>query len=321
MAGEHVFVACLAIAAIRLVVDAPVSAQIPAAPVMARVSSDPIGQDVRDDAEQWLGGDRSARQRLEALARAGRADAQETLGEVLFHGDPSGADIRTLACGYFSMASRTRRDALHSFAHCVELGVSGSPNPVQAARLYQQAADGGYAKSMCALGNLYIAGRGVPKDAERGAGLCLRGAEAGDKDAQADLGNLYLHGVGVAHDMVQARRWLELAAAQHQANAQFNLGKIYWNGDGIARDQMKAAALWKAAYAGGRTDAASLLASWAMIRWIKTQSKEDIATLDEAIAWEELAMMTAPDEATRAGATARLDAMRAAREAAAAPSK
>jgi TPR repeat protein len=94
---------------------------------------------------------------------------------------------------------------------------------------------------MCALGNLYIAGRGVAKDPERGASLCLRGAEAGDRDAQADFGNLYLHGVGVAHDMVQARHWLELAAAQHQANAQFNLGKIYWNGDGVARDQTKAA--------------------------------------------------------------------------------
>jgi hypothetical protein len=58
-----------------------------------------------------------------------------------------------------------------------------------------------------------------------------------------------------------------------------------------------------------------------MIRWAKTQAKADIATLDEAIAWEELAMMTATNETTRAGATARLDAMRAAREAATPPSK
>jgi TPR repeat protein len=241
MGGKWVFVACLSLAAIGLAFGDPASAESPAAPVTGRVSSDPIGNDVRDDVQQWLGGDGTARQRLEALARAGRADAQETLGEVLFHGDPSGADSRVLACGYFSMASRTRPDALHSFAHCVEVGVGGSPNPAQAARLYQQAADGGYAKSMCALGNLYIAGRGVAKDPERGASLCLRGAEAGDRDAQADFGNLYLHGVGVAHDMVQARHWLELAAAQHQANAQFNLGKIYWNGDGVARDQTKAA--------------------------------------------------------------------------------
>jgi TPR repeat protein len=315
MGGKRVFVACLLLAAMGLAYRNPASAQSSATPVISRASSEPIGQDVRDDAHQWLGGDRTARQRLEALARAGRADAQETLGEVLFHGDPSGVDSRALACGYFSMASPSRRDALHSFAHCVELGISGSANPAQAARLYQQAADRGYAKSMCALGNLYLAGRGVAKDPERGASLCLRGAEAGDKDAQTDLGNLYVRGFGVSRDIVQARQWYALAAAQGQVNAAVMLGKIYWNGDGVTRDPSKAAELWKAAYHGGRTDAAALIANWAMSRWATSQPKGDVTMLDEAIAWQELALMTAPDEQARTQANARLELMRSTREA------
>jgi len=95
--------------------------------------------------------------------------------------------------------------------------------------------------------------------------------------------------------MVQARRWYELAAAQGQPNAEFVLGQIYWNGDGIPRDQAKAVELWKAAYRGGRVDAASLIAAWLFASWMSAHPKGDATVLDEAIRYEEVAVRTAPD--------------------------
>jgi TPR repeat protein len=165
---------------------------------------------------------------------------------------------------------------------------------------------------MCALGNLYVAGRGVPKDEAKGAALCRQAAERGEPDAQTDLGNLYLQGIGVPHDVAQARHWYELAAAQGQPNASFVLGQIYWNGDGVARDQSKAAELWKAAYRGGRVDAAPLLATWLFTSWMSAHPRGDVTVLNEAIQYQEVAVRSVP-EAKRAEAQTLLTVMQAAR--------
>src|ERR1700723_433912 len=186
----------------------------------------------------------------------------------------------------------------------------------RAGKLYARGSALGFAKSMCALANFYVAGRGVPQDVARGAALCRQGADLGDADAQTDLGNLYLRGVGVPHDMIQARHWYELAAAQGQPNAEFVLGQIYWNGDGVAADQVKAAALLTAAYRGGRLDAAPLLASWTFAHWMAAHPKGDFSGLDQAIAWEQAAVKSAPDDKARDHDVDILKLMRATREAA-----
>lgn len=212
------------------------------------------------------------------------------LGEILGPMGPPALRDHEAACGWFSKAAASRVDALHNQAVCAEKGVGGPPDPARAALLYGEAGERGSAKSMCALGNLYIAGRGVPKDPREGATLCRKGAAAGEPDAQTDLGNLYLQGIGVPRDMVEARRWYELAAAQGQPNASFVLGQIYWNGDGVRRDQSRAAELWRAAYRGGRVDAAPLLAAWLLSRWMAAHSPGDVTLLDEAIRYQQVAV-------------------------------
>ena len=167
---------------------------------------------------------------------------------------------------------------------------------------------------MCALGNLYLAGRGVPKDKARGMALCQKAAALGEPDAQTDLGNLYLQGIGVPHDMVQARHWYELAAAQGQSNAKFTLGQIYWNGDGISRDRVRAVELWKDAYQRGRVDAAPLIAPWLYASWMSAHVPGDLTVLDEAIQYQEVAVKIA-SEAERADRQSLLSLMRAARTA------
>jgi TPR repeat protein len=237
------------------------------------------------------------------------------LGELLGPSGPAALRDEVAACGWFAKAAESRADSLHNLAHCAEKGVGVAPDLTRAAALYRQAADRGYAKSMCALGNFYIAGQGVPKDEAKGAALCRQGAEKGEPDAQTDLGNLYLRGIGVPHDMVQARHWYELAATQGQPNAEFVLGQIYWNGDGIARDQAKAAELWKAAYRGGRIDAAPLLAAWLFTTWMAAHPRGNVTVLDEAIQYEEVAVSSASDT-KQADEQNLLTLMRAARTAA-----
>jgi TPR repeat protein len=123
---------------------------------------------------------------------------------------------------------------------------------------------------------------------------------------------LYLRGIGVPHDVAQARHWYELAAAQGQPNATFILGQIYWNGDGVARDQSKAAELWKAAYRGGRVDAAPLLATWLFASWMSGHPRGDVTVLNEAIQYQEITVRSVP-EANRAKAQTLLTVMQSAR--------
>lgn len=278
----------------------------PVADLTAAVQGDVIAA-----MRRLLSGDPAGRIQLESLAASGRSDAQEALGELLGPSGPTTLRDEVAACGLFQKASSWRADSLHNLAHCAEKGVGGTPDPARAAVLYRQAAERGFAKSLCALGNLYMAGKGVPKDEANGAALCRRAADRGEQDAQTDLGNMYLKGVGVPHDMLEARHWYELAAAQGQHNAEFTLGQIYWNGDGVARNQTKAAELWKKAYNGGRVDAAPLLAAWLFASWMSAHPRGDTTVLDEAIRYQAIGVSNS-SESKRAEAEALLTMMRTA---------
>ncbi|MEO7691197.1 MAG: tetratricopeptide repeat protein [Sphingomonas sp.] len=308
--------ACFFLAAMVICVASPASAarSVNDAPTTASPADGnaTVGADVVQLARRWLSGQSDARSSLEALAADGRSDAQEMLGELLGPSGPSALRDDVAACGWFAKAAASRSDALHNAALCQEKGVGATRDMAKAAALYRQAADRGYPRSMCALGNLYIAGQGVPKDETKGAGLCRQGADLGEANAQTDLGNLYLQGIGVPKDMVQARHWYELAAAQGQPNAQFVLGQIYWKGDGVAPSKAKAAALLKAAFKGGRRDAAPLLAKWLYADWMSAHKRGDVTILDEAIGYQKVALGSAT-ETSRGDEQTLLDLMRAAR--------
>lgn len=251
----------------------------------------PVGADVRAAIQTLEAGQVEAgRATLERLARSGRADAAEALGELTRAGALGLKADPALACQYFTLGAQQRGDAMHNVAFCYETGaMTGTPDLARAAAHYQQAADKGYAKSKCALGNLYRDGRGVAKDVPRGIALCREAAEAGVADAQTDLGDTYIRGMGVPADTTVARGWYEKAALQEQRNALMTLGQIYWNGDGVAKDNAKAAAYWRRSYAAGRRDAAKFLGDEA---WVRAQVSKGVwrpEALDEARGWYEKA--------------------------------
>ncbi|MEM7121802.1 MAG: tetratricopeptide repeat protein [Pseudomonadota bacterium] len=80
-------------------------------------------------------------------------------------------------------------------------------------------------------------------------------AEAGDADAQNALGDMYLYGRGVPRDAEAAIGWYEQAAAQGHADAQNHLGVIYANGFGVDVDRVTAFMWWKLAAERGHEDA------------------------------------------------------------------
>lgn len=212
------------------------------------------------------------------------------------------------ACAIWDSASGTDAVAAHFTAECEEKGTGRPANTERAADLYRRAGEAGFAKSKCALGNLYRDGRGVPADPARGVALCREGADMGDADAQTDLGNYYLHGDGVGQDYAEARRWFEKAAAQRQRNALFNLGAMAWNGHGGPRDLEAAGQWFEGAYAAGRRDAATQVARGTLLRAVPNapEGPVDADLLAHARRWYEIALERDPSEQGRADAAVAL---------------
>lgn len=212
------------------------------------------------------------------------------------------------ACRAWESAADVSAEAAHLTAECYEHGHGGATDVAHAIALYTQAADAGFGKSSCALGNLYMAGTGVERDPERGVELCRQGAERGDPDAQTDLGNFYLRGQGVGQDYAEARRWYQLAVTGYRhPNAAFSLGYLYWNGDGGERDHAQAAIYLRMAYEGGREDAAFLLALEALER-ARVEGGFEVGPLREAESWLGRVEL---DDANAAEAAELLEAVRA----------
>jgi TPR repeat protein len=247
---------------------------------------------------------------LERLEAAGDRTASALLGE--YHMVTSPQDW-TEACDHSERAGR-HASALHNVATCYFLG-NGRPRDLAKARIfYEHAADIGFAKAACALGNMLIAGQGGDADVARGLDLCRRAADAGEPDAQTDYGGYLLTGQHMPKDAVLARRYLEAAAAKHQRNAAFLVGQIYWNGDGIERDRTKAALWWTIAYEGGRIDAARQLGVEALSRIMSAvEAAQPVpeAAVRDAEHWLGIAAQKDPDPARRANANELLTGMRA----------
>jgi TPR repeat protein len=85
---------------------------------------------------------------------------------------------------------------------------------------YQKAADQGNAPARYNLGNMYLTGRGVDKDAAKGLALVEASAKQGFPLAQSRMAGLYYTGEAVAQDKVKAYAWALLAAGDGDPDGQ-----------------------------------------------------------------------------------------------------
>jgi TPR repeat protein len=212
----------------------------------AETGKPPVSPELRDAMAKADAGDPSV---LLKLADAGSADAQYYAGGMLIFGRGKVARDPARGCAYEEKAAASRADAMHLVGECYRSGLAGTVDKAKAEAAYARAADMGYPKSKCALGEMLFAD---PQQADRGLALCKQSAQAGDADAQAKVGDFYYRGSGpVKADHAEARRWYEMAAKQNQPTAARTLGLMYAKGEGGRRNTKKAKELWRTAEAAG----------------------------------------------------------------------
>ena len=195
---------------------------------------------------------------LTALADGGNGEAQYYAGVLYMFGRGKIPKDTPRGCAYEQKASATRPEAMHLVGLCYQNGgFGGAPDKAKAETAYTRAAEMGFPKSKCALGQMLMAD---PQQASRGLSLCKEGATAGDVDAQAAVAAAYFSGGIVKQDRAEARKWYAMAAAQNDTDSTRRLGEMYAKGDGGRKDTKKAMELWSAAEKAGDPLAAILVA-------------------------------------------------------------
>lgn len=120
-------------------------------------------------------------------------------------------------------------------------GAGVDRDAAKAADWYRKAADQGYAPAQSMLGVLYLRGNGVPKDPAQALHWVRKAADQGNADAQSDLGIMYLQGLGPQQDDAQAVLWLRRAAELGSPAGQYSLANLYQKGHaGLTKDEAQA---------------------------------------------------------------------------------
>lgn len=100
----------------------------------------------------------------------------------------------------------------------------------------EEAAQGGHAGAMEALGERYLAGEGVAPDPERAERWLVEATRSGRDGAALRLGRAYLSGEGLARDVTKALRYLAPLAERGNDAAALALGRAYLHGEGVSQD-------------------------------------------------------------------------------------
>lgn len=131
-------------------------------------------------------------------------------------------------------------DAAASF-ELAEAYLVANPNSPDTLDFLLQAVHAGLAAAQELLGDLYLQGRLVEKNAAQAAYWYHQAALQDDARAQNSLAILYQMGWGVGQDWKQALYWYRLSAQQGLPAAQYNLGLFYEKGRVVNADPQEAA--------------------------------------------------------------------------------
>ncbi|PVW14536.1 M48 family metalloprotease [Marixanthomonas spongiae] len=96
----------------------------------------------------------------------------------------------------------------------------------KAFKLLTKAAESKNAEAQHLLGNLYLYGRGVEKDASKALNWYISSAQQGDVEAQYMAATCYFEGYGVSKSLKNARFWFNKAAEGNHPYAAEGLAKV-----------------------------------------------------------------------------------------------
>ena len=131
-----------------------------------------------------------------------------------------------------------------------------SPNPAVAARYYRLAAESGNEWGQLKMGELYEAGKGVPRSLPRAIAWYRQAAAQNNPWAQARLGELYADGTGVPRNEALAIRYLQASLSVDNEWSEVKLGQLLKR-----RDPARARAYFQSAAAKGNAEARQELRS------------------------------------------------------------
>jgi TPR repeat protein len=125
----------------------------------------------------------------------------------------------------------------------------------KAAQEYGLAQARGHAVAALNLGNLYLNGQGVSRDAKQALALYKQAAQAGVALGATNAGFIYeFGGDGIARDAQEAVRWYTQAAQAGDGQGAYDLATHYEMGTGIARDWAEATKWYEFAETHGVPD-------------------------------------------------------------------
>ena len=116
-------------------------------------------------------------------------------------------------------------------------------------------------RAMYALGSMYAAGHGVPRDLKEALKWFRKAASHGRPDAQYKIGVMYDRGLGLKQDYRKALSWYGKSAKNGFGLAQYKIGQMYVSGHGVKQNSIKAFAWIKSAISQGVEDKDGNLAS------------------------------------------------------------
>jgi localization factor PodJL len=126
--------------------------------------------------------------------------------------------------------------AVHELASRLADGRGLARDPALAARLFERAAQAGYAPAQFRLGNLFEKGTGVGRDVALARYWYEQAAEGGNTRAMHNLAVILAEGIDGRPDYAVALRWFRSAAEHGLRDSQFNLGVLLARGLGTSQD-------------------------------------------------------------------------------------
>ena len=118
-----------------------------------------------------------------------------------------------------------------------------------------EAARGGYAEAVLAMGWFYINGVGVDRNVEKAKKWYRDSARHGESKAMFSLGQIACD----EKEFSDALHWFTRASKAGHARSLYWLGKLYWRGYGVEQDQKRAKSLFHQAASQKVVEAQRLL--------------------------------------------------------------
>jgi TPR repeat protein len=205
----------------------------------------------------WQGAEKDPAAAVRYLERAAAQQylpALYFLGIALWRGDGPICNLEAAESWLRRAAARGHLEAGCALARM--LLERPDDDGVEAAGLLRAAAETGHRGAAAILAELYVFGRGVPRDAAEAS----RWLDVADTESRPEaftlLASMHAEGIGVSQDFAAAADWLRQAASRGHVDAFYNLGSLYRLGQGVPRDSREAARWYQEAAERGNSEAA-----------------------------------------------------------------